>query len=404
MSHDRTPPSPRILIVEDVPVLAEVASAHLRADGCETLLAPNGAAGLAAAAAFRPDLVLLDMMMPVVDGIEFLRRAKSVDALRGVPILMLSAVSERDKVTQCLLLGALDYVLKPVDPAILLRKVRRHAKPRGPADDASAAPAPSAVEPPPRGERPVALVAAASADVVDAVRAALAENFSVHVASDGATALDAAAKSPPSLVVAEARLSVFDGVEVIARLRAIPESAGAACALVAVRAEFDAVRRAKEIANVEVLARPVDPAAVAKFAAAALAKATKEKSKASGSPRDEAHFDPSQLDALRSLPAAPGEPSVVDQIVDGYFADAPKRIAALKTAIETSDAPAVAAAAHALRGGSGSVGATSVAALCLEMETAAKKGPPVPPASAIARLEEALGHYRDAVGRWRQAT
>lgn len=403
MSRDRsTPPSsPRILIVEDVPVLADAASAHLRAEGCETLAAPNGAAGLAAAATFRPDLVLLDMMMPVVDGIEFLRKAKSVEALRGVPILMQSAVNERDKVVQCLLLGAVDYVLKPVDPAILVRKVKRHLKPRG-AESPDAAPEPSGAEAPPPSERPVALVAAASAELADALRAALAERFSVQVAPDGAAALDAAAKLPPRLVVAEARLGVFDGVEVIARLRAIPETAEAACALVAARTEFDAVRRAKELPNVEVLSRPLDLAAVARFVAAALGEAP-----AAASPPAAAApgpFDPAQLEALRSLPSSPGEPAALDQIIDGYFADAPSRIEAMKKAIAAGDAAGVAAAAHALRGGSGSVGAVAVAALCLELETAAKSASVLPDAPAIARLEEGLDQFRGAVTSWRQAT
>ena len=123
----------RVLIVDDDPTVSDVVRRYLEQDGCAVRLAADGADGLAAVAADRPDLVVLDLMMPGIDGIEVCRRLRERDA--NLPVVMLTALGEEaDRVTG-LALGADDYVTKPFSPRELATRVRtvlRRAQPAAP--------------------------------------------------------------------------------------------------------------------------------------------------------------------------------------------------------------------------------------------------------------------------------
>jgi two-component system phosphate regulon response regulator PhoB len=113
-----------ILVVEDDPDIRELIAYTLGKEGYETTQAPNGEDGLKAMAERKPDLVLLDVMLPGMDGLELLRRAKADKALRGIPVLMVSARGEEVDVVSGLELGADDYVTKPFSPRVLVARVR----------------------------------------------------------------------------------------------------------------------------------------------------------------------------------------------------------------------------------------------------------------------------------------
>ncbi len=113
-----------ILVVEDDPVLRDTIVYNLRADGYDVLIAGDGAAALDAAQRSRPDLVLLDLMLPVLDGLEVCRQLRQRQETTDVPILMLTArADEADKVVG-LELGADDYVTKPFSWRELRARVR----------------------------------------------------------------------------------------------------------------------------------------------------------------------------------------------------------------------------------------------------------------------------------------
>lgn len=81
-----------MLIVDDEVVIAEAVAAVLQDEGYRVATAPNGKEGLARAAEMKPDLVLVDMMMPVMDGEEMCRRLQENPATRGIPVVVMSAV------------------------------------------------------------------------------------------------------------------------------------------------------------------------------------------------------------------------------------------------------------------------------------------------------------------------
>jgi len=110
-----------ILVIEDEPKIARLARDYLAKYGYRVLLAADGTTGLAAARRESPDLVLLDLLLPGLDGREVCRRLRAESA---VPIIMLTALAEESDQIVGLELGADDYITKPFSPAVLVARVR----------------------------------------------------------------------------------------------------------------------------------------------------------------------------------------------------------------------------------------------------------------------------------------
>lgn len=113
-----------ILVIEDDPDIQELVSFSLGREGYAVALATTGERGLELARAAVPDLVLLDVMLPGMDGLETLRRLKALPSLARVPVIMASAKGEDPDVVAGLELGADDYVVKPYSPRVLVARVR----------------------------------------------------------------------------------------------------------------------------------------------------------------------------------------------------------------------------------------------------------------------------------------
>jgi DNA-binding response OmpR family regulator len=111
-----------VLVVDDEPTIAEVVSRYLERAGYDTRVAGDGAQALEAAAEQRPDLVVLDLMLPRIDGLEVMRRLREQDRERIAVILLTAKGEESDRVIG-LRLGADDYVVKPFSPAELVARV-----------------------------------------------------------------------------------------------------------------------------------------------------------------------------------------------------------------------------------------------------------------------------------------
>ncbi|MET0725459.1 MAG: MtrAB system response regulator MtrA [Leifsonia sp.] len=116
----------RILVVDDDTALAEMIGIVLRGEGFEPFFCADGALALEAFRASKPDLVLLDLMLPGLDGIEVctLIRAES-----GAPVIMLTAKSDTADVVKGLEAGADDYIVKPFNPKELIARVRTRLRP-----------------------------------------------------------------------------------------------------------------------------------------------------------------------------------------------------------------------------------------------------------------------------------
>lgn len=115
---------PTVLVVEDEPAQREVLGYNLEAEGFRVSSASNGEEALMLVDEMRPDIIVLDWMMPNVSGIEVCRRLKSRSDTRMIPIIMLSARSEEVDRVRGLETGADDYVIKPYSIVELMARVR----------------------------------------------------------------------------------------------------------------------------------------------------------------------------------------------------------------------------------------------------------------------------------------
>jgi DNA-binding response OmpR family regulator len=111
-----------VLVVEDEPTIAEIVARYLRRAHYETRVAADGREALAAAAEQRPDLIVLDLMLPHVNGLDVMRRIRSQAADRVAVIVLTAKGEETDRVIG-LRLGADDYIVKPFSPAELVARV-----------------------------------------------------------------------------------------------------------------------------------------------------------------------------------------------------------------------------------------------------------------------------------------
>jgi len=116
----------KVLLVEDEEDIRKVAQISLQfRGGWEVALAGDGEEGLLQAAALHPDLILLDCMMPKLDGYETCRRLKQDPALRDIPVIFLTARAQESEVRKGLLLGAVGYLIKPFNPMSLVTEIQQ---------------------------------------------------------------------------------------------------------------------------------------------------------------------------------------------------------------------------------------------------------------------------------------
>jgi two-component system, OmpR family, response regulator ResD len=118
MQHTRG----RVLVVDDEPTIAEVVSRYLQRAGYDTRLAGNGREALEQAADDRPDVVVLDLMLPDIDGLEVMRRLRQLGRKATAIILLTARGEESDRIVG-LRLGADDYIVKPFSPGELVARV-----------------------------------------------------------------------------------------------------------------------------------------------------------------------------------------------------------------------------------------------------------------------------------------
>jgi CheY-like chemotaxis protein len=111
----------RILIVEDHPDTQQGLQQLLQLYGYHVLTANNGQQGLMKASAHLPDLIITDVMMPVMDGIEMVRQLRSSMAFRNTPIIVVSAYIT--KAAEAVQVGANDVIPKPIDPDLLVQRI-----------------------------------------------------------------------------------------------------------------------------------------------------------------------------------------------------------------------------------------------------------------------------------------
>ncbi|MBL7072735.1 MAG: response regulator [Candidatus Omnitrophica bacterium] len=118
----------KILIVDDNPDLIAVLKVRLESFGYEVVVAEDGVKCLEKASSGKPDLILLDVLMPEMDGFQALKKLKEDDLMKTIPVIMLTAKDKLDDVAKANALGAADFIVKPFDYRIMVEKIRKILK------------------------------------------------------------------------------------------------------------------------------------------------------------------------------------------------------------------------------------------------------------------------------------
>src|SRR5262249_9760066 len=114
----------RVLVIEDERSLTEVLSYNLRKEGYEAVVAHDGLEGLRKAQTLLPDLIILDLMLPVMEGKEVLRELRAGERTRDIPVIILTARTEETDQLVGYSLGCSDYVSKPFHVKVLMQKIK----------------------------------------------------------------------------------------------------------------------------------------------------------------------------------------------------------------------------------------------------------------------------------------
>jgi len=197
-----------ILVIEDDPSSVELLTVHLHGAGFDVVVARDGAEGLEMARRLRPSGIVLDLMLPRVDGWDVLAQAKADVLLRETPIVVVSMLDERGRGFS---LGAADYLLKPIDAATLLSTLRRVIRTAGGPGDGD-----------------VTLLAIDDDPLaIEVLRASLASaGITILTAGGGAEGLVMARLAQPSLIILDLMMPDVDGFAVVEGLREDSRTAG----------------------------------------------------------------------------------------------------------------------------------------------------------------------------------
>lgn len=115
----------KIVLAEDEPQIARFTIFKLEKEGYEVIWEKDGGAAFESIKANNPDLVLLDIMMPVMDGYQVLKKMKEDENLKNIPVIMLSAKGQERDIIKGFDLGSEDYIVKPFRPAELVARIKK---------------------------------------------------------------------------------------------------------------------------------------------------------------------------------------------------------------------------------------------------------------------------------------
>lgn len=120
--------SKKILIIDDEPQLVKAIEVRLKANGYEVITAYDGQAGVEKAKGAKPDLILLDIIMPRMDGYEVSKKLKSDADTKDIPIVIFTASQQKDLEKKCREMGVAEFIMKPFETQDLLDKVNKFFK------------------------------------------------------------------------------------------------------------------------------------------------------------------------------------------------------------------------------------------------------------------------------------
>jgi two-component system cell cycle response regulator len=244
-----------VLTVDDSKVVRSMVSRYIKPWGCQLIEAADGKEGVEAAREHKPDLILLDITMPVMDGREALAELRKDAACKSIPVIMLTAESGKDIVIEVAKLGVAGYIVKPFQKETFEKGISKvlgdpseASAEAGEASRAAARDAPL--------DYGSVLVVDDSERVLDAARAALEQGMKVLTATSGKEAIDRYREGRPAVVVVDLAMPDMDGFETLEQLKSLGKSAYIA---LAVRGDATLQDKARRAGYQGVIEKPFQP-------------------------------------------------------------------------------------------------------------------------------------------------
>lgn len=241
----------RVLTVDDSKVVRTMVTKALKPFNCEIVEAANGQEGVEAARRTKPDLILLDVTMPVMDGRQALAAIRADPAIRAIPVIMLTAESGKDLVLEIVKLGVKGYIVKPFTAETFEKEVTKVLGTPG----SQPAAAPVATPAGPLDPKNV-LVVDDSERILEAAKHVLGASFTVSTAPGGKEAVARFAEARPAVVVIDLGMPDLDGYQTLQLIRS-RGGAAALCIALSVRGDVDAREKAKKAGFAAVVEKPI---------------------------------------------------------------------------------------------------------------------------------------------------
>jgi two-component system cell cycle response regulator len=259
--------SARVLVVDDIPANVKLLEARLSAEYFDVVTASNGAQALEICARARCDIVLLDVMMPDMDGFEVCRRLKASPATHFVPVVMVTALDSPSDRVRGLEAGADDFLTKPVSDVVLIARVRSLTRLKMMTDELRLRAATSleiGVQAPERdavadtGKGGRILLVDDRASSYERLASVLSAEHSVDVETDPSEALFHAAENNYDLLIVSLGLENFDGLRLCSQARSLERTRHVPILAIADAKSNARLLRGLEIGVNDYLLRPVD--------------------------------------------------------------------------------------------------------------------------------------------------
>jgi PAS domain S-box-containing protein len=383
----------KVLVVDDNATNRRILEEQTTAWGMRPTAAADGPAALAllraAAGAGEPyALVLLDMQMPEMDGIDVARAIKADPALMNTPLVLLTSLGlEVQPAARQAGISAVLY--KPVRQAHLRETIARIlSQSQGPITENGAGPRPTAatlVAPAP-GTIKARVLVAEDSRVNQAVAVGVLHElgYAADVVPDGRAAVEAWARGGYAAILMDCQMPEMDGYEATAAIRC-RERPGEHIPIIGLTARAMKGDRERCLAAGmdDYVAKPFYPEDLGAVLARWLGASAPAPAPGPAAPPPPGPLDPARLAQLR--------PGVAAQVAAMFRHDAPRRLLALRGAVERGDAAAVARLAHALKGEAGTIGAPILQQLAADLERLARSGALAGAAALLEQLDAACG-------------
>lgn len=242
---------PKILTVDDSKTIRLIVTKAFKTFDCDVFEASNGVEGLAVAAREQPDVIILDLTMPIMDGAEMLSKLKTHPDLRNIPVIMLTAEAGRENVLKIAKLGVRDYLIKPFKEELIVERVGR------------------VIDLKPKGETTVRtrrfddalnlLVVDDKPAIIDQIKAGFADTpWTTHGRSQTGEAVDYCSQQLPDLILVSLSLPDSGGFTLFQMLKASSKTKNVPVFGLSVKTAADEQTRAQQAGFQDVITKPID--------------------------------------------------------------------------------------------------------------------------------------------------